>query len=440
MTLEIGSAYVQLAHVQGVPVNSNLGQFAAADESLQKADELVESVLKSEPRNRKALLTSATIAHDRMVLADTQSKREEALAQAGRAAEEMSRLTALGHLDSNEVKEVSFMYSNVAVTFADYHRLDDAIRYSRRSIEVAQLMQGTGAQQSLAYGILADALRESGQLDSALTAVRESRRLEEQQTETDTGWQRANLALALMREGSILGEDQDISLDRPQDAAAVFRQALDIGDELAKKDPDDTTNHQLVSEVGWHLGDVLRHTDPQSALRVYDACLRSVREARNTNVVTQREEARLLAGSSYALRALQRESDGKQRIDEAFELLRKTGDYPASKIELASESDFGLRALADHYAATGQAAKATDTYRDLLARVKESNPDPQNDLRNAVYISNAYAALARVLRQDHRAEEAANWEAERRKLWEHWNSKLANNPFVQRQLASASAN
>jgi serine/threonine protein kinase len=445
LALEIGSAYVQLAHVQGVPVNSNLGQFASADESLRKADELVESVLKSDPRNRKALLTSATIAHDRMVLADTQSKREEALAQARRAAEEMGRLTALGdldsrHLDSNEVKEVSFMYSNVAVTFADYHRLDDAIQYSRRSIEVAQSMQGTGAQQSLAYGILADALRESGQLDSALTAVRESRRLEEQQTETDTTWQRANLALALMREGSILGEDQGISLDRPQDAAAAFRQALDIGEELAKKDPDDITDHQLVSEVGWHLGDVLRHTDPQSALGVYNACIRSVREAKNTNIATHRQEAKLLASSSYALRALHRESDGKQRVDEAFEILRKTGDYPTAKIELASEADIALRALADHYAATGQFAKAADTYVDLMARVNESNPDPENDLRNAVYMSNAYKALARVLRQDRRAQEATNWEAERRKLWEHWDSKLAINPFVQRQLALARVN
>lgn len=273
-----------------------------------------------------------------------------------------------------------------------------------------------------------------------MTAIRESRRLEEQLTETDTTWQRVNLALALLREGSILGEDQDISLDRPQDAAAVFRQALDIADEVAKKDPDDTNHHQLVSEVGRHLGDVLRHTDPQSALRVYDACIRSVREARNTNVATRREEAKLLASSSYALRALHRESYATQRVDEAFELLRKTGDYPAAKIELASEADLALRALADHYAATGQPAKAAESYRDLLARVNELNPDPENDLRNAVYTSNAYAALARVLRQDRRAREATNWEADRRKLWEHWNSKLAGNPFVQRQLASAPVN
>lgn len=192
--------------------------------------------------------------------------------------------------------------------------------------------------------------------------------------------------------------------------------------------------------MGRHLGDVLRHTDPQSALRVYDACIRSVREAKNTNIATSREEARLLASSSYALRALHRESDAEQRVDEAFEILRKTGDCPAAKIELASEADVALRALADHYAATGQLAKAADGYRDLLAKVNELNPDPENDLRNAVYMSNAYEALARVLRQDRRPQEAIRWEAERRKLWEHWDSKLPSNPFVQRQLALARVN
>jgi tetratricopeptide (TPR) repeat protein len=440
LTLEIGSAYVQLAQVQGVPVNSNLGQFASADESLRKADQLVESLLKSDGRNGQALLTSATIAHDRMVLADSQNKREESLAQALRSAEKMDRFIALGPPKPYDVREISYMYGNVAVTLADYHRLDEAIRYSRRAIEVAQQIQGTGGQQSLAYGVLADALRGSGQLDSALTTIRESRKLEEQQTETDTEWQRANLALALLREGSILGEDQDISLDRPQDAAVVFRQALDIANELAKKDLDDNAHHQLVGEVGRHLGDVLRHIDPQSALSVYDACIRSLREARNMNIATRRQEAKLLASSSYALRALKRESYAKQRVDEAFELLRKTGDYPAAKIELASEADLALRALADHYAASDQLAKAADTYRDLLAKVNEMNPDPENDLRNAVYMSNAYEALARVLRQDRSARESTNWEAERRKLWEHWDKKLPNNSFVRRQMAAVPAN
>ena len=120
--------------------------------------------------------------------------------------------------------------------------------------------------------------------------------------------------------------------------------------------------------------------------------------------------------------------------------MRKTGDYPAAKIELASEADLALRALADYYAATGRPAKAADTYRVLLTRVNGLNPDPENDLSNAVYMSNAYAALARVLRQDRRAREATGWEAERRKLWVHWDTKLPNNSFVLRQLTAIPKN
>ena len=72
--------------------------------------------------------------------------------------------------------------------------------------------------------------------------------------------------------------------------------------------------------------------------------------------------------------------------------------------------------------------------------MNQLNPDPENDLRDAVYMSSSYAALARVLRQDRRAREATSWEVERRKLWEQRNSKLAGTPFVQRQLASAPVN
>jgi serine/threonine protein kinase len=438
LMLEIGSGYLNLAHVQGVPVGPNLGQFDAADESLRKADEFAGAVLKSDPRNRKALLTSATIAHDRMVLADSQGRREESLTQGLRADEKLNRFMNLGQLSPFEVREVSYMYSNAAATFADFYKLDDAIRCSRRSIEVAQLAQDSGPQQSLAYGTLAEALRQSGQLNQALTAIRESRRLEEQQTETRTTWQRANLAIALIREGSILGQDQDISLGRAQDAAAILRQALHIANEELKKDPDDNTLHQLSSEAGGRLGDILSHTDPQAALSVYDICIRGVREARNPNIATRRQEARLLAGSAYCLRALHREDQAKQRIDEAFELLKKTGDYPAPKIELSSEVDVAQRALAEHYAASGQFAKAADIYRDLFANLKE--PHPEDDLRSAVYVANAYAALARILRQGRLAHEAVVWETRRRNLWIHWDHKLAGNAFIQRQLALTNMN
>jgi hypothetical protein len=66
-----------------------------------------------------------------------------------------------------------------------------------------------------------------------------------------------------------------------------------------------------------------------------------------------------------------------------------------------------------------------------------SNPDPQNDLLNSVYVSRLDTSLAMLLRRMGRPEQAVALEAGRLELWRHWNGKLPNNPFVRRQLEAA---
>jgi hypothetical protein len=66
-----------------------------------------------------------------------------------------------------------------------------------------------------------------------------------------------------------------------------------------------------------------------------------------------------------------------------------------------------------------------------------SNPDPQNDLLNAVYVSRLDASLAMLLRHTGRRDMALQLQADRLELWRHWNSRLPNNPFVHRQLEAA---
>jgi len=434
LALDIGSAYLQLAHVQGVPVNPNLGQFAQADDSLKKAENFIGSVLRSAPTDRRALLLASTIAHDRMVLAGVQNKREESLVHATKAADELDRFST-GRLDANDVKEVAFMYSNVAVTFDENHKFDDASRLARRSIEIARQREDTAPQQSLAYGILADALRQAGDLEAALSAVRESRRLQEQIPDTGKTWQRSNLILALWREGSILGEDGDINLDRSQEAAEVLRRALQMADDLGAKDLADTSHHQMEGEVARRLGDILRHSDPRAALAVYDQGIAAVLRAKNSNAGTKRTQAGLLASSSYPLRALEDNAEASHRIDTALQLLREIQDYPAERIEPGSETEIALQALADQSMALNEPAKASDTYQELLAKLKAWGPAPADSLRGATYLSAVYESFALALRQAGRAMDAAQREGDRRTLWESWDRKLPKNQYVGRQLA-----
>ena len=90
-------------------------------------------------------------------------------------------------------------------------------------------------------------------------------------------------------------------------------------------------------------------------------------------------------------------------------------------------------AQADDYAQTGQTAKAAEAYQQLLDKLMAWKPDPQNDLRDATCISRTWTATAELLRREGRADEAGQLEAQRTKLWNHWESKVPNAEFLVRQ-------
>src|SRR5262249_50802881 len=117
LALEIATAFVTLAHAQGVPTSPNLGESAQAEESLRKAEALLDPVLKAAPQNRKALLASARISTERMHLAYFDHRREEALAHAGKAELRMDTLAGLGKtsLSESETLAASQILNNIAL-------------------------------------------------------------------------------------------------------------------------------------------------------------------------------------------------------------------------------------------------------------------------------------------------------------------------------------
>jgi tetratricopeptide (TPR) repeat protein len=168
-------------------------------------------------------------------------------------------------------------------------------------------------------------------------------------------------------------------------------------------------------------------------LAVYDQTLVRIREAK-TN--TQRDEADLLAGSSYPVRWVGRKEEAKQRISRAFELLSQANRYPSDKVEPMSDTYDVLRAQADDYAETGQTVKAIEAYQQLLDKITAWKPNVENDLRDATCISRTWTALAGLLRRARRIDEATRLEARRTELWNHWNGKLSNAQFLLRQSLS----
>jgi tetratricopeptide (TPR) repeat protein len=325
-----------------------------------------------------------------------------------------------------------YFYMNVAITEANCRRFDDAIRYCRRALEIAQPVKTARVPE----GVLADTLRQSGDLEGALKTVNQVVELEEQQAADGHAALLINLGNDLTLKGMILGRaDAEPSLGRSDEALAAFQKAVDIAEELTKKDPIDYLSRRAEATYALEAGNVLRHRDSRKALAVYDQAMARIREAK-ANSSTQHEEAELLAASSYPVRWIGSKAEAQQRIDRAFQLLGEAHIYPADKVEPMSDAYHALQAQADHYSETGQTQKAIDMYQQLLEKLRAWEPKPDGDLRDATCISRTWTALADLLRRAGRTEEAERLEAQRTELWSHWTSKLPNAQFLLRQSLS----
>lgn len=433
LALDIAFAYVKVAHAQGDPTTTNLGQFAEAKESLNQAAKFVDPILGDDPKNRRALFIATTIAHDRMTLADDAGRHEESLAYAKDADSLIERFLSLENVNSRDLYSMVYFYTNVANVALNCRHFDDAIRYCRRALDLSQPVEMVRRVQGNIYGVLAETLRQSGDLEGAIKTANQAIEFQGQEAAGGHPAMLINLADALVSKGMTLGvADAEPSLGRSDEALATFQSALDIAEELAKKDSADYFSRHKVATYALALGNILRHRDPRKALVVYDQATTRIREAK-ANSSTQQDEAELLAASSYPVRWIGTKAEAQKRLDRAFQLLREAHIYPTDKIEPMSNAYQTLQAQADHDAETGQTLKAMEMYEQLLEKLWAWGPKPDDDLRDATCISRTWTALVALQRVADRSKDAEAFESQRKQLWNHWKNKLPNGEFLIRQ-------
>jgi serine/threonine protein kinase len=435
LSLEVARALLTLAEVQGVPTITNLGQSADSEQALVKANKLVENILKASPGDRKALMISAEINQDRMILASADNRREEVPLFAQQAAHSVELVLKDG-ASEEEKRPVLQILSNVALAYKNLHAYGDSVRYARRAVDISQKTHIRSTIVANALSIAADSLRYSGDLDGALATIKEAEAaIRNNPTDNETA-RVSTLSNVLWREGMILGEDDEVSLMRTDEAIAVLRENLKLIEDASRKDSNDARSRILFQQSGRELGNILSHRDPAAALAVFDLALLRLSEIQD-NSKARRGEAQLLALSAYPLRRLGRKAEAQKRIDRAFELLRQIKVYPAPKIDTEDESLSVLRAFGSHLEETGEFRRAYDVYADLMNKLLASHPDPDNDLRHATTLSQLYEAVARTGFRVGESEQAHNAGALRLKIWRHWSKKLPNNAFIQREFAAA---
>jgi serine/threonine protein kinase len=448
LAMEVADGYWRMARIQGVNAEFNLGQHKQAEESLQKADRLTESVLTAGSQSRDALFRSALIAQDRMIVADSDGRRADSLMQARRSVERLEAFSRAassgepvrlaGFLRPGDPRDAertgaALLYSNISLGFVNMHLYADGARYAQRSADMVKGIRSAADVSGQALSVLANALRYQGDLDGALVAIREARRVTENASYPSETAKFFNRYATIHREALILGEADTISLGRPDEAVVLLRQALDMAEEAAKRDAHDSASRGRVGSTARELGDILRDGDPAQALRIYDLGIRRLEEAGDGGNAP-RERAVLLAKSSYPLRRLSRVAEARLRIDEAFAILKEKGSWPAKKIRPGSEAWTAMSARADFEAQVEGRQRAAQTWEKLLDAVDAGGNAALSDLRDAPNLSRMYAAIE-DLESD--PATAATAGVRRIELWTHWRQELPRSVFVRRQLEDA---
>ena len=435
---EIAQAYYHVAQVQGLPNELNLGKPAQAEESLGSAESFIDRVLTARPRSASALFLGGQIAEGRMMLAQSEDRRSDALGYAASAVARYDAYFGSGDTDRHRRSFAMTGYSNVALAYLNMHFYDKGVRYARRTIELDAQDRIPNVDVSPSYSLLANALRYQGDLEGSLDAIHQALRASERMPYPNEITRSLATYNILLREGLILGEAGGINLDRREEAIRAFERCIEITGAAARRNPGDYTTRGRLGTATREFGKLLRTTDPPRALAAYDAAIQRLGEVK-PSLKVRRDLARTLAGSAYALRRLHRNAEAGARIDQAVRILSETKDYPAAKIEPGSDAEEVLWAAADHDADTGRLPRAAAAYRGLLAKLTAAQPDVQGDLRAAAHMSYFYESMSDTLRRAGSHDEAAALETHRREIWQAWDRKLPHNAFIEHQLASAGA-
>jgi tetratricopeptide (TPR) repeat protein len=432
---------MRVARVQGVPISANLGQSEQAEQNLRIAEALIESTLAAQPGNRTAFLRMAQIAHDRMILAGDNRSNDEALPLAERSSQWLDRYLDSGPLELAEAEQVVIALNNVGNHFRVKHRFDEALRLTNRGIELARPIDQRALQLQVGALLIQSSRinRDRGALEDAVETAREAQRILEPPPGTIGQQARfLNLALALEDEGLALGSERGVSLGRSAEATAAFQRSFEISDQVAHQDPRDASSRSQLSASGRAWGDLLRHSDAERTVALLDHVLSHLAEIKN-NPRLRRREMQILSRSSYPLVQLGRWREARERLDLALARAGELKIYPADHIELGSEMDDTLRAVADYEASAGNLARAIEVNTTLVEKLPDAKTSAEENLTDAARWSRLYSALASVHRRAGHPEQASVFETQGRRLWERWNDKLPGNPFVTRQLAAAVA-
>ncbi len=371
---EIAAGYRKAAEAQGIFRGMNLGRPAEAQQSLNKAAALLAEVDAANPGDR-------TVLHDRIDLTELQMRIEYAVKNLKALEAKLQELQTLlaryestAKDDPSEWRFLGKIYESMAFSARELSRMDVPMRFARRSVELRQKVveqdksidaRGSLANALSAYGSLR---RATGDLSGAVETFQQSLAVLEQMAADNPNHYKTQVNIANTHAliARNLGDTNGPSLRQTDAAIKHFEESLRIGRRLMALDANEGQIRYNHSLTAWRLGDALRERDPRAALARYDEAVAVLRPMKGNLFNRDIPLVASLAESTFALRAMGRNTEADARIKEASRICeahRNRADGGVRNLQRVRDSSRG-RDRAGEWAPTGGRGGASGVAED----------------------------------------------------------------------------
>ena len=418
LKFELAVAYSKVGEIQGSAGEANIGDTSGASESYQKAIELLENLLKDEPKNNQYQYRLAMAYNFIAIIYQTTGETEAVLTNNEKAVVLFTELIAQDETNVEAKLALADCYKVIGDVIASKGNLDEALQNYRKTLEMSQSVlklqpdnKSAKTMSLSAYDAIGTTLGNPnftniGDSAGALEAYRQQLDLCNQMLEADKTSQyfRATQAFTL----KVIGEVQG-SMGDWKEAMESYRQALAVQETLSKSDEKDALGKQRLAYLLSNMGEALAKTKQfNAAMEHHDRAVEiltklSASNKENSMLITFLNRSYQLKGDALA------ESGNAAEAIEFYQKALVSDEEMASQdlnnmdIRLALAADYAKIGKADFMLATSSATvsnkkseflqearkrfeQSRDVYLDMQAHNLKTNPinDSINNLTTEI--------------------------------------------------------
>ena len=457
LTWELAVAYHKVGDVQGDPWAANLGHPQAALQSYQKGVALAEQLSRQNADDLKVLRQLARGYFKLGTLQAQNGDQTTARATLSRALAVADKLAAR----TRELEDLQLLqncHTNLGDTMLDTSDPQGALESYRRALQLSERRAAEfpddRAQLSLSQTRLriGEALMSRGDLPGARAEFRQALTLMEAvapRHPNETQYLRRR-SLAWLWLGHVSGNPRQFNLGEPQAALQAYREHLALSEKLAALDPQNALAQQDLAGAHQRLGEVFNLTQPAQAAAHYRQAL----DILHKPLAAAPQETVFLEWQAYFLRGLgvaqQRQGDrtgARQNLQQALQIFRELHRRDLTNSRTLYNVNETLLALGDVLLAAGEHAGALAHYREALTLIGTPPIEQSADLYARARLAESYAGLSRYYAAHAAvaplAERIEHWRQARQyaqqalDLWTGWSQHAPSTNFDQRQREQA---